>query len=173
MGEGRARREADRRNGVDVGHHVARKHRRNRRRVGQIGAHIDVRLHPQRQYFAVLIESHFGVVDLVAGMGVGEETLGAVGDPFDRTAELTGGPGDQSVFGIARRFHAEPAPDVVGDDTDIGFGQVKHIMRNQLAQVKGELGAGIDRIPAAGRIVIGNQAPGLHRVGGQTVVAEL
>jgi hypothetical protein len=63
---------------------------RDRRREGRhVGAEVGDRLSAQAEDFAVAVERHFRMGDVIAAVRVGEKRLAAFGDPLHRTANAT------------------------------------------------------------------------------------
>jgi hypothetical protein len=73
------------------------------------------------------IERHFGVVDLRALVGGGEEVLRAVLDPLHRPAELDRHPGNQHLLGVEHHdLRAEAAADEGRDDPHLALREPEH-----------------------------------------------
>ena len=126
----------------------------------------------QGQELAVGVERQFGGDVLVAPGIVAEQGLGTRRDPFDRPADAARGPDEDRLFGIDVALHAKAAADIAGDDADAAFRDMQDVMRQGLADAVHVLRAGVERVAASARIVIGDAAARLHRDRGEAVVVE-
>ncbi len=146
---------------------------RHRRREGRhIGAEIGGGVHLQAGDLAVAVERHLRLGDVVAAVGVGDETFRALAGPLHRPVELARRPQANDLFRIDENLRAEAAADVGGDDAQFVLG--RH------ADEGGDDQAGdmrvLRRVPqgqvAACGIVFGQRRARLHGVRHQPVVDE-
>src|SRR6516225_12331043 len=73
----------------------------------------------------IMVECQLRLADMVAVVVVRQPALAALGDPFDRPANLARGPQYQSIFGIMPALHAKAAADLTGDNSELGFRDVQ------------------------------------------------
>ena len=83
-------------------------------------------MHAEAQDPALRIQGQFTVGHMVAAVGVGEESVGAVADPFHGPAQFPGRPHNECVFRKGRAFHAEAAADIGGDDAKLIEADAEH-----------------------------------------------
>ena len=133
------------------------------RRAGlQMRAHVGDGLHPHAEEHAVLVERKLGVGDVVARLGVAEKGLRTRALPFDRPAGELRCEQHQRRLVEDRRLHAEAAADVAGDDVHLALGDLQHLLRQIRAERVHALRLGIERVVAAGRVVVADAAARLH-----------
>ena len=136
------------------------------RRAGlQVRAHVGDGLHPHAEERAVLVERKLGVGDVVARLGVAEKGLRARALPFDRTAGELRSEQHQRRLVEDRRLHPEAAADVAGDDVHLALRDLQHLLCEIRAERVHALRLGIERVVAAGRVVVADAAARLHRHG--------
>ncbi len=140
--------------------------------AGDIGAEIRVPAQPQRGEFVLGIEPQFHRDAHLARLLVGEEALGAIGDPAHRAMHLARRPGDQRVFRLHAGLHAERAADIHRQHADIGRLDVEVAVRHAVAQVVRRLMRGVHHDPAV-RADLRPGAARFHRVGGDARDGEL
>ena len=110
---------------------------------------------------------------VVAAVRVRHEALGAVGLPFDRAAQLAGGPGDDRLLGVMIDLGAEAAADIGGDDAQPRFGDVQHEGAHQQPDHVRVLAGREERVLAGGAVELADRGARLHRVGDEAVVDEV
>ncbi len=129
-------------------------------------------MHLQSGDLAVAVERHLRLGDVVAAVGVGDETFRALAGPFHRPVEFSSRPQTDHLFRIDEDLRAEAAADVGGDDAQFVLG--RH------ADEGGDDEAGdmrvLRRVPerqmAACGIVFGQRRARLHGVRHQPVIDE-
>jgi hypothetical protein len=109
---------------------------------------------------------------MIARLMVGQETLAAGGDPFDRAADATRRPQDQHMLGINEILGAEAAADI-GRDKPHCTGRHTQCTRGIVARRVNALARDIGRVTAAIGIPKPNDAARLHRVGDDPVIVEI
>ena len=127
----------------------------------------------ETQETELVVERQFEPGDVVAALRVGHEGVGAVGDPFDRPAELLRGPQHEHVLGIEEQFHAEAAADISGHDADAVLGDLEDVVGEQVADKMRALRRAPQRVGILARIVFADGAARLHRIDDDPVVDEL
>ena len=110
---------------------------------------------------------------MVSAMGVGHEGFAAVRRPFDRSAELLRGPGDDGLFGIVINLGAEPAADVGGDDPNLVLRHLQDIGAHQQPDDMRILAGGVERVFAVRAVIIADRRARLQRVRDQPVVGDV
>ena len=126
------------------------------------GAAIDDKMVAQRQDAAVVVETDFDVVDLVARMARAQHVLVAVLDPFHRPAEPARQIRDQQIFRIDMALDAKTAADIERDAADFCLRQPQHAGRLALEPMH-HLGGGPDRHRIGARIVQADDTAAFHR----------
>ena len=143
------------------------------RRAGlQVSAHVGDGLHPHAEERAVLVERKLGVGDVVARLGVAEKSLRSRALPFDRAAGELRCEQHQRRLVEDRRFHAEAAADIAGDDMDPALRDLEHLLREIRAERVHALRLGVERVVAAGRVVVADATARLHGHGGDAAYLE-
>ena len=71
--------------------------------------------------------------DVVAAMGVGNETLGTLSRPLDRPAHFLGRPGDEGFLGIVKNLRTKAAADIGGDHAQLVLRNGEHERAHQQA----------------------------------------
>ena len=89
---------------------------------------------------------------VVAAVGRSGEFLGALGDPFDRSAEPPRRPQHQHPFGVEKVLHAKAAADIGGGEPDALGRHVEHRAGKLLADRMDAL-AGQQQVERPGRLV--------------------
>ena len=136
---------------------------RHRQPVGIVGAAIVQEHVLDAENAAVAAERDFGVVDLAAFMGGGEEMLQPVLDPFDRPVQLHRRPGQQHFLGVEHHdLRPETAADEGRDDADLAFVEAKHAGK-AVADEYRRLRGVPDRHLAGARVPLRDHAAGLDR----------
>ncbi len=97
-------------------------------------------------------------------MIVREEAFAALGDPFDRPAELARGVKRQRVLGRGHAFRAESAADIAGDDAEAVLGNLEDVLGEGAARAVDRADAAIEREAAEALVVFGDDAARLDRV---------
>ncbi len=110
---------------------------------------------------------------MVAAMRVGHEAFAAIRGPFDRAADLAGGPGDNRLLGVVVDFRAEPAADVRRHHAQLVFRNVQHERTHQQPDHVRVLTGGIEREVARGGVEIADCRARLHGVRDQPVVDQV
>ena len=139
----------------------------------QIRTQVGVGVHPHGQELAVFVHCHFGVADVVAAMGVGQERLGTLAGPLDAAVDLLGSPGQGHIFGIQVNLGAETAAHVGCDHAHFVLGQAQHESRHQQALNVRVLVGNIQHIFFGGAAVVANGDARLHGVGNQAVIDQV
>jgi hypothetical protein len=147
---------------------------RDRRREGRhVGAQIGDRLDAECRHLAAVAEGEFRVGDVVAAMGVGQKSLGALAHPLDRTADPLGRPQADDLFGIDEDLGTETTAHIGGDDAQLVLRRHAHECRDDEPRHMRVLG----RVPQGevliARIVLADRRPRLHGVGHQAVVDDV
>ena len=141
-------------------------------RTDQIGPGIGGAVDAQRQKAAIGVERQGSLGAMIARLMVGQETLAAGGDPFDRAADAPRRPQDQHMLGIDEILRAEAAADI-GRDKSHCSGRHTQCTRGIVARRMNALARNVGRVPAAIRIPKPNDAARLHRVGDDPVIVEI
>ena len=157
----------DRRGAVDAGQ-GAEVHHEDVRVLLRISAGRGDRADPEGEEMPVIVERQLGLGDMVARLRVAEEGLRAGAGPFDRPAEQLRGQQHQRDLVVDRRFHAEAAADIAGDDADPALRHVQDLRQVGAVGV-GALQCRVDRVAAVGRVVVADRAARLHRRRGHPV----
>ena len=149
---------------------IGRRHRREQRHVG---AEIDLHVDLEAGDLVVLVERHLGMRVVVAAMRVGQEALGAVGDPFHRHAGLLRGPQADDLFRIDVDLRAEAAADIGRDDAQLVFRrdivEGAHHQPREMRVLRGRpAGVVVLRL-----VVMAERGARLHRVRHQPVVDDV
>ena len=139
----------------------------------EIRAQISLRVDAKTRDLALVVEREFGVGDVVATMGVGEERLGTLACPLDRTADLLRRPDADRLFGIDEDLRTETAAHVWRDhpklvlrrDADEGGENEPRHMR--------VLARRVEREGVGARIVITDGRARLDGVRHQTIVDDV
>ena len=129
-----------------------------------------MRAHAQAEKLAVLVERQLGLGDVVATLGVGDETLAALADPLDRPRELAGRPGDHGFLGVVELLDPEAAAHVGRHHAQLVLRDVQHEEPHQQADDVRELAGRPQRVLAGRRIVFGDRRARLHRIADQAIV---
>ena len=101
---------------VEIGRHGGREGR-------QIGAEIGGGVDTQRSDAALVVQRQRGFGDMVAAMRVGEERLGTIRRPLDRTPDFLRRPDADCLFGVDENLRAETAADIRRDDAQLVLGR--------------------------------------------------
>ena len=120
---------------------------------------------PQAEDRAVVPQGDLQLVDLLPGVGDGQEVLVAVLDPLHRPADPAGGEGHQEVLGVEVGLDPEAAADVGRDDPDRARRDGEHPRQDGAHRVR-PLGGGPDRHLAGDGVAVPDHAAGLHRDAG-------
>ena len=97
---------------------------RHRRREGRhIGAEIGGGVHLQAGDLAVAVERHLRLGDVIAAVGVGDETFRTLAGPLHRPVELARRPQTNDLLRIDEDLRAEAAADVGRDDAQLVLGR--------------------------------------------------
>ena len=83
-------------------------------------------MHIQRKKPPIRVQSQSRACDVVAALRGADEILGAILDPFDRPAKLTGSPQQHDPFGIQRVLDPKAAADIRGGDQDLVRWHAEH-----------------------------------------------
>ena len=127
----------------------------------------------ERQELRVRVERQFDMGDVVAAMRVGHEAFRALGGPFDRAAQLAGGPGDDRLFGVMVDLRAEAAADIGGDDAQFRLGDVEDEGAHQEPDHMRVLARRVERVLAGRAVKLADRGARLHRVRDEPVVDEV
>ena len=150
------------RNAIRPAHHRRHPvHQNEHRARGEVAAVTPGRSDLQREEAAVSIQSERSAQTLATRLGVGDEALAALGDPFHRAPERLRREQDQHEFRIGDVARAETAADVRHDHPQRILGHAHHL-RQHGAQLVRRLAAGAQRVAASGRVVIANRGTRLH-----------
>ena len=145
--------------------------RAEQRDPGQERAHAGKAGDAQRQEFAVPVEGKLGVPVRIARLVVGDEGLGAGRYPMNWAAYQPRGAEQRHIFRIARRLHAEPAADIVGQHAN-PIRRKPQCAAELTAHAGDALGAAAQG--EAGRLVVARrQGARLHRDRGDPLVDEV
>ena len=151
---------------VEIGRH-------RRGEGGEIRAHVGERVDAHARHLARCVHRQLSMGRVVAAVRVGEERLGAVGGPLDRTVDLLGRPGADRLLGVDEDFRAEAAADVGGDHAQLVLGREADEGRQHQTRDMRVLARGVERHRVGAGIVIADRRAGLHRVRDQPVVDEV
>ena len=102
---------------------------------------------------------------LAAGVLVGQDGFAAFAVPFDRTTNFARRPRHEAVLGVLPTFGAKAAPHIVGNDTDLVFGDFKNIFGQGIADAVRVLHVGPDGVALFARVVLGQYSTRLHVMG--------
>ena len=119
----------------------------------------------QPQYFRVVVEGELDLADIVAPVLVGEDDLGALAAPFDRTAELLCRPQGQAVLDILPALGAKAAADIVADHPDFALRHLEDHVGQHVAHPVRVVDVGIERVAVLAGIVSPDGATRLHVLG--------
>ena len=104
------------------------------------------------------VERQLGLGDVVARLRVAEEGLGARARPFDRPPGQLRGEQHQRDLVVDRRFHAEAAADVAGDDAHLAFRHLEDLPRQFGAIGVGALQGRVDRVVVGRGVVVADRS---------------
>ena len=121
---------------------------------------------------ALGIERQGDVADLGPGVGIGKKGFVAPGHPLDGPAQPLGGPADQPVFGIKVALGAEAAADVGGNHPEPVGLDAQHLLGQTGAYAHHVLAREVQRIAAAGGVVIADGAARLQRAACDALVLQ-
>ena len=157
---------------VDAGQHRGAEIRDVGPVLRQVGAEIadDVEAHGEEG--AVGIERDLADREVVAALRAGDEVLAALRHPLHRPVQPARGLGRQGIFAVGEGLGAEAAADIAGDDADLVLRHPEHA-RQGLAQAVHALARDGEGEALRARIVLGDDAAGLHVVGDQALVLDL
>ena len=117
---------------------------------------------PNAQDTAVSGQGDLGIVELAAFLSRGDEILLPVLDPFDRSLQLQGEPGDEHFFGVEHHdLGTKGAADEWRDDPHLVLGQTEHAGET-IADGNRSLGGVPDRQPPTAVVPVCDHAPILH-----------
>ena len=147
---------------------------RHRRREGRhVGAEIGGRVHLQPGDFAVAVEGHLRLGDMIAAVGVGDEAFRTLAGPFHRPVELARRPQANDLLRIDENLRAETAADIGRDHAQLVLGRHADEGRDDQPRDVRILRRVPQRQAAACGIVLGDRRARLHGVRHQAVVDEL
>jgi hypothetical protein len=141
-------------------------------RADQIGPSIGGAVDAQCEKAAIGVERQGSLGAMIACLMVGQETLAAGGDPFDRAADAPRRPQDQHMLGIDEVLGAEAAADI-GRDKSHRTGRHTQCTRGIVARRMNALARDVGRVTAPIGIPKPNDAARLHRVGDDPVIDEI
>ncbi len=146
---------------------------RHRRREGRhVSAEIGGGMHLQAGDLAVAVERHLRLGDVVAAVGVGDETFRTLAGPLHRPVEFSSRPQTDHLFRINKDLGAETTADVGGDDAQFVLGRHADEGGDDQAGNMRVLRRVPERQVAACGIVFGQSRPRLHGIRHQPVVDE-
>ena len=135
------------------------------------GTAIDDVVVVDREDVALVVKPHFDIVDLVAGVGGGEEMFAPLLDPPYGPAETACEERDQQILGIGVALAAEPAADIECDNADPCLGNTErrgHFAAHPMHDLRRRPhGNGV-----GARVVGGDDTAALHRHGRVAMVPE-
>ena len=170
VGEHRQRAQRGGRDGVVAGDQAGALAERRQRHAARAGI-ADIG-RAQREEAARAIERQFEFRHQVAALIVADEALRARGGELDRAAELARRPQHQPVFRIDAVAGAEIAADVERQHAQ-GVGLDAEHAREFAFLAHGAAAAGMQRVAAAGRVVIGDRRARLERNAGDAADVEI
>jgi hypothetical protein len=103
-------------------------------------------------------------------LGIAEEVLAAVGDPFHRTSEPLCRHRRQRVFAIGEQLGAEAAADIRRHHAQRLRRDLEHRIGEDVAHEVRALAAERQRVPARRRVVFGDHGAGVEEVGDEALV---
>ena len=140
----------------------------------EIGAHRRRRVNSQALDYAVRVHSQFGLRDMIAAMGIGEEAFAALGGPLDRTAaNALRGPDANNFLRINRDLRAEAAAHVGRDDAQLVLGCQAVEGRDHQPGHMRVLAGGIERVGFRAGVIGTDRGAGLHGIGNEAVVDKI
>ena len=110
---------------------------------------------------------------MIAAVRVGEKRLRAIGDPFDRTADLPRRPQADHFLGIDENLRAEGAADIGRDHAQLVFGRNADERGEHQARDVRVLTCRVERVTARAAIILADRRARLDGVWDQTIVGDL
>ena len=139
----------------------------------KVGADVGEGMHAQRQEVALGVECQLGMRAMVAAVRIGEEGLGAVGGPADRSAELPAHPAQRRFLRIDEDLAAEAAPDVRRDHAQVCLGDSQHRIAQRRAHGVRVLARRVERVLAGRALIARDRGARLHGARHEPVVPQV
>src|SRR3954451_5162267 len=108
--------------------------------------------------------------DVVAAMGIAQESFRAIAIPFDRAPDLPPRPDADRLFGIDEDFRAEAAADIRRDHTELMFRRKSDERRQNKPRDMRVLARRVKEERVGALLVFADGGAWLHRVRYETVV---
>ncbi len=162
----------DQRRGIDADDILDGIGRDRQRRIEE-GARIAIAAQAHGEEPPAFIERQLGRSRVVAAMVVGEEALGALVGPFDRSTDGTGGVQHADIFRVDDRLHAERAADIAGEHVHLRGRDCENVVGEGVAQPEDTLAADMQRPALACAIVEADRRTRLHGTDDHAVADQL
>ena len=140
------------------------------REGGEIGAHVADHVDLERGEAMIGIEGEPGGGVIVAPLGIAEEVLAAVGDPFHRAFEPLRRDRRKRVFAIGKQLGAEAAADIRRHHAQLFRRDLEHRIGENVAHEVRALAAERQSDAVRCRVVFGDHGAGVEKIGDEALI---